>query len=127
MAVTLSGSVSIVEQGLRIGSVDFTIVGENMFRSSRSVAASTTNELVTCEVDYTDLLLVYIHGDQDFTLKTEDSTTPEQTFTFVANEPILWTDSSPVSCPFTTSFDNMYVTTGAIPASLNLTIILLSQ
>lgn len=118
-------SVTVTENGARIGAASQTVDEESAFRYASNVPASTTDRQVPVSVDFSELKLVFIHSDAAVTVETDDSAAPDQTFSLAADQFIFWCSSMPTTCPITTDFEHIYLTTGAIGSDgANVTIIL---
>ena len=61
-------------------------------------------------VVFANCKLVYIYSSTACTIKTEETGSPEQTFSVPAGGYIAWDASSAQACPFTTDFTGLYVT-----------------
>ena len=71
---------------------------------------SDADKLVELNIDISQLQCIVIHADQPMTLETNDGTTPDDTFGFLAGDMIDWSTSSPEPNPFTADITALYVT-----------------
>jgi hypothetical protein len=75
-----------------------------------SVATGETNKQVTASVPSSGLKTFTITSDQDVTIKTNSSGSPQETFTIKANKPLAWItgggggQASPIAGPVTALF-----------------------
>jgi hypothetical protein len=100
-------------------SVTLTGIEEN--NRDQSVAASTTNLLVPLAFVVADLQSIYIFSDQDLTLKTNSSGSPQETITLKANKPLAWYKDCGLPVPFAGDVTALYVTNaGATLANFSL-------
>lgn len=80
------------------------------------VAASTTNQLFTVAIDISELESIFLVTDGVLTIKTNDSGSPDDTFVFAANMPLIWVNGYPTidgtsQNPFDADVTKMYLTT----------------
>lgn len=77
------------------------------------VAASTTNQMFTIAIDVSELESLFLVTDGDMTIKTNSGSSPDDTFTMVANMPLIWVRGYPTSNPLGTDVTALYLTTGS--------------
>lgn len=75
-----------------------------------SVADSTTDDQVVMSVDVSAIKSAFIVSDQAVTIETNNGTTPDDTFTLVANVPLEWNESSPLANPFSADITGLFIT-----------------
>ena len=111
MAFTNTCTYSILYNGARYEWSDNQSAGER-HDISESVPDSSTDLAITWSADVSEVKSLMILSDQALTLETNDGTTPTDTFTLVANEPIIWTAGAPgsPSCPLTADVTALYAT-----------------
>ena len=75
-----------------------------------SVPSPSTNLLVALVIDISQLKAFFMVADAALTVKTNSSGAPQETFTLVADQPIIWTSVSGVAIPFAGDVTALYVT-----------------
>lgn len=112
---TFQLNTNVTRNGAQLQSVATTTTQESVYEYDNATHPIGTNvELVPAvTVDFSECKLVYIYSSTACTIKTEDSGSPEQTFSVPAGGYIAWDASSAQSCPFTTDFTGLYVTNAA--------------
>jgi hypothetical protein len=99
------------------------LTGQEEINVGIAIAPSSTNQqIANFAFTLAKLQGVYILSDQNLTLKTNSTGSPQDTITITANEPFEWNNTSGIAAPFAGSVTALYVTTGAILASANLNI-----
>jgi len=102
LTVTAGTAVSVDES--------FDCTGENNI--SESIGAGQTNKLVNFACDVSTLVSLFIKVSAACVIKTNDSGTPDDTFTFLEAGWIVWNNLMPaeVACPLTADVTALYVT-----------------
>jgi hypothetical protein len=104
------------------------LTGQEELNIGIVIATGVTNQQITpFSFTLAKLQDIYILSDQDLTLKTNSTGSPQETLTIKANQPFAWYVGSGIPAPFAGNVTALYVTTGAIPASANLNIRTLVQ
>jgi hypothetical protein len=77
-----------------------------------NVDAGATNFMRALTVNFTQIVSMGIHSTKAVTIKTNSSSAPDQTFTLIAGQGIVWdtTDLSVTACPITTNLTKVYIT-----------------
>lgn len=75
-----------------------------------AIADGQTNKLVACTLDISQLKALVVMSTKDMTLKTNDSSTPDDEFDLLANDPIVFTDGEHETNPLTADVTALYVT-----------------
>jgi hypothetical protein len=86
------------------------------------IPASTANvaiESVIFNFGSLQQAILYASGG-NLTLKTNNATTPNQTFTMLANQPLVWNYGSPITNPFTANVTAGFFATNAETANVTL-------
>lgn len=85
---------------------------DGQFALEVAVPAASTNFSIICPVDASQLKSVVMWSDAACTVvaKASGGSTVD-TFTFVANKPLLWQFGFPTSCPVTGDYATLEVTT----------------
>src|SRR5574343_1599386 len=99
--------------GVAIASAITTTSGQEL-NISENIPQSSTDLLVACVVDVSQLKSVYIASDYDVTIETNDGTSPGETLAVKGGKPITWVYGDTVACPLTVDVTALYCTTGAI-------------
>lgn len=68
----------------------FDLTGGSEQNLDEAVAAGSNPLSIAFPLDVSALKLLYIVADQDLVVKTNDNTTPNNTFTLVAGVPFVW-------------------------------------
>lgn len=77
----------------------------------QTIADSTTDGEYNMAADVSTMSYLYIESDQDITIETNDGTTPDDTLTITANNPVIWYTGCFYSNPITTNITtNIFVT-----------------
>lgn len=87
-----------------------------------SIANSTTDGQVAFALDFSQAKLLYILADGVCTIETNSGSTPDDTFTMAANEPIVWTNLSQLTNPIGTDITTDIFVTNSSGASVRLRI-----
>ena len=90
-----------------------TDTGNTLATTTTTFPASSTNASLTLAFTKANLQSSYIVADQNCTIKTNNSATPSETLTLVANIPhptYSWSKSSGVTNPWTTDVTTAFVT-----------------
>lgn len=74
------------------------------------VVDAATDFLININLDVDKLSLIYIESDQDVTLETNDGTTPQESFSLLANKPLVWHSGSHLANPFSGDITAFYFT-----------------
>lgn len=80
-----------------------------------TVPDSSSNMLVNFTLDVSELKALYIVCDKAILIETNNSGSPVETITLVANEPLIWHTGLEHANPFgSTDVTALYLTTGAV-------------
>ena len=89
MAFTVRVTKGAAEGTTSISStVDHTC--ETVLKLQETIANGATDALQLIAIDVTQLKAFAMVSDQAMTVKTNNSGTPQETFTLVANKPVVW-------------------------------------
>ena len=77
---------------------------------SESIPDSSTDLEVAWAVDISELKALLIVADGALTVKTNSSSTPDDTFTLVVNTPIVWEDANSSGNPLSADVTSIFVT-----------------
>lgn len=70
---------------------------------SETIAALASSFEVNCAIDISALKSIYVNGSGAMTLAFYNGVTARESITLVANEPLVWTHKSLLTCPLVTS------------------------
>lgn len=115
MAVNSSISYTANGGAVPISGVTSSASGTSGTEIDVDVPASTTNQLFTVSIDISELESIFLVTDGALTIKTNDSGTPDDTFVFTANMPLIWVNGYPTidgssQNPFDADVTKMYLT-----------------
>jgi len=68
----------------------FTEADGSVIDVTAAIPDSSTDKLVVCALDVSQIKAIYILSDQDVTLETNDGTTPDDTIALKAGVPYIW-------------------------------------
>ena len=102
----------------------FSLGGQSLSIPADSATADTTVKLETTvndgmtnfhrvlSVDASEIVMMGIHTTKAITIKTNSSSAPDQTFSLLANQGIVWSvnDESVTTCPIDTDITDVYIT-----------------
>ena len=74
-----------------------------------SIATGTTDKAIACAITLANLKAVVMLSDYDLTIKTNSSSTPQETLALDAGVPLVWIDDNP-GCPFAGNVTQMFAT-----------------
>jgi hypothetical protein len=86
------------------------ISGNREIGVSQAVIAAQTNLLIPMSYLVANLKSIFILSDQNCTIKTNSSGSPQETITLVANVPFVWQYQSGVTVPFAGDVTAWYIT-----------------
>jgi hypothetical protein len=72
---------------------------------SEAIADSSTDLEVALVIDVSVLKSIVIQSDQDITVETNSGSSPADTFTILANNPLAWNSNGPLPNPFASATD----------------------
>ena len=85
---------------------------------SESIPDSSTDLLVDFVLDVSAAVSVFISSDQAITVKTNSSSTPDDTIVLSANVPYMWNSNDTGTLVFGTDITALYVTNSSGSAAL---------
>jgi hypothetical protein len=92
--------------------------GQTQAAFDGTIAANTTNQLVSISWPVTGMQSVLLSSNVNLTVLTNSTTTPGQTINLLANIPIVWGPQQGGANPITVAVTALYVTNGtANPAT----------
>ncbi len=103
---TFKNTVKAEEESLN--SIEQSWVADAHTKINPTIPASTTNLLIDIAFTVAGLKSCWISSDKAVTIKTNDSTTPQETITIAAGIPLIWNANSGVN-QFAGDVTAMYV------------------
>jgi len=107
----LTAKVEIqIEQIGSIFTSSNTLEGTARIDVVESVLDGVSDGLVNFALDVSQAKLVFMQSDQDLTVKTNDSGSPQETISLTAGKPLLWVPDFPEApTPFSDDVTALYV------------------
>lgn len=99
--------------------------GSQIVNLQESCANSATTELVVA-IDVSEISAILIHSTQAVTLKTNDSGTPDETVSIVADVPYIWHTDSYFSNVLETDITSLFIT-NASGAAATVTVVVVTD
>lgn len=103
------GSVALSDSVVQSGE----IAGE----ANIAVAANATNQQEAVAFSHTNLRQIYIKSDVTLTLKTNSTSSPDNTITITAGVPFVWNYQSGITNPFSAAVATCYFTNATAGAA----------
>lgn len=108
MAIKHQVQTVVTDGALRITSLaEQDVSGSAMIEES--IANPSTNQLVSVMIVASQIKSFFLWSDQDLTVKTNNSSTPQETFNLKANKPLVWLTGMP-NTPISGNVTALYVT-----------------
>lgn len=92
-----------------IASTTSTVTGDQELNYDSAVAAGAVNAHVVASILHATLLSVCLYSDQAVTIKTNSTSSPEETITLAAKQQIAWNNLSTGACPFSGDITALYI------------------
>lgn len=100
-----------------ITSVTSSYVGDAEVGLDDTVAATTTNKEFDLAVTKANILSMVLTCDKAVTVKTNSSSTPQETITLAAGQAIVWASDHTESAPFSSNITKFFVTNAGSAAA----------
>lgn len=108
----ISKSLSIA--GTTVGGTVQTVLGDEAVVVQKSLAIGTNLE-IDVAVNLSQVVAMGIEADKDCTVKTNNSTTPDDTVVLKAGQPLMWITGDPAGTQFfTADVTKFFVTTTVV-------------
>lgn len=108
MAITHTVQSVVTDGGFRfVASKELTVTAAAQYQES--VANSASDLAVAITIESTSLKVFALQSDQDITVKTNDSGSPQETITLKANQPVIWTEGQ-ANVPISGDVTALYIT-----------------
>ena len=98
-------------------STPVTITADGEINADISIDASAVDKQATIAIDVSVLKCLVLSCDKGLTIQTNDGTTPDDTLTLTANEPLIWWSTSGITCPLTVDVTDLYCTRAGADAA----------
>lgn len=90
-----------------------------------AIAAATTNAPLLVAFTIGKLKVLVISSDVAVTVKTNSTSSPQDTIAILAGKPLVWTNDSYFACPISGSVTEVYVTNaGGVVANFKMRLLL---
>lgn len=73
-------------------------------------SGAVTDELHNIAIDVSELSSIMMLASANMTIETNSSSAPDNTYTLLANIPLIWQQSSGITNPVTTDVTKIYIT-----------------
>lgn len=113
MAITHTVGYNFSKDGSAVTSFSSSESQDGEVNLDVTIAAGASAFSVLCHVTQTAVKSIFINCDAAMTVVTKNGASTVDTFTFVANKPLIWQNGFPTSCPFTADFTTLAVTSTA--------------
>ena len=91
-------------------SASVALTGSEELNLDFSLAANTTNQQEALAFTKTLLQSVFVYSDQNITIKTNSTSTPQDTLTINAGDPLVWDVNCGLAEPFAGNVTTAYFT-----------------
>lgn len=96
-------------------------VGVRELNIDAAVAASTTNQQELLSFTAASLLEIFISSTQNVTIKTNSSSSPQETLTITGGDPLQWDNTCGIAIPFSGDVTSIFITNaGASSATVSI-------
>lgn len=108
-------SHKIVQNWERVGANE-SVVGEKTVTAELEInadiafAQNASNAASSLAIDVSALKSLFIKSTTPITLETNNATTPDDSFSLEADEPLVWHEDSPYACPLGTDVTQIFIT-----------------
>lgn len=82
-----------------------------------SVPASTTNKEYDLAVSKTDIKSMVLYSDVAVTIKTNSSSTPQETIALAAKQSLIWASDHSETCPFANDVTKFFISNAGTAAA----------
>lgn len=110
MAITHTHALALTVAGVRLSDTSVDVSGGSEKRIDESVSNGATDLEIAFTCDQSELESFIMLSDKALTVKTNDSSMPDDTFTLVANQPVAWNSLNGTTCPITADVTSIFVT-----------------
>lgn len=108
--MTQSVSIEAQMDGVTRISAAFTETLGSLMDLDETVATGQTDKELVCRVETSGLRIFAINSDQDVTVKTNSSGSPNETWTLKRNKPLVWANNMGLGFPLLADLTSIFVT-----------------
>ena len=109
MAITHTVAYNFIKDGSAVASFSSSESQDGEINLDVTIAAGASAFSIICPVTQTAVKSIFINCDADMTVVTKNGATTVNTFTFVANKPLIWQVGFPTTIPFSGDFTTLAV------------------
>lgn len=113
MAITHTVAYNFSKDGSALTSFSSSESQDGEINLDVTIAAGASAFSIICPITQTAAKSIFINCDANMTVVTKNGATTVDTFTFVANKPLIWQVGFPTTCPFTADFTTLAVSSTA--------------
>jgi hypothetical protein len=113
MAITHTVAYNFSKDGSAVTSFSSSESQDGEINLDVTIAAGASAFSVICPITQTVVKSIFINCDADMTVLTKNGAATVNTFTFLANKPLIWQVGFPTTCPFTADFTTLAVSSSA--------------
>lgn len=113
MAITHTVAYNFSKDGSAVTNFSSSESQDGEINLDVTIAPGASSFSVICPVSQTVVKSIFINCDANMTVVTKNGATTVDTFTFVANKPLIWQNGFPTTCPFTADFTTLSVSSTA--------------
>ena len=109
MAITHTVAYNFSKDGSALTSFSSSESQDGEINLDVTIAAGASAFSVLCPITQTVVKSIFINCSADMTVVTKNGATTVNTFTFVANKPLIWQVGFPTAIPFSADFTTLAV------------------
>jgi hypothetical protein len=113
MAITHTVAYNFSKDGSSVTSFSSSESQDGEINLDVIIAPGASAFSVLCHVTQSVTKSIFIQCDANMTVITKNGATTVDTFTFLANKPLIWQVGFPTTCPFTADFTTFAVSSSA--------------
>ncbi len=113
MAITHTVAYNFSKDGSALTSFSSSESQDGEVNLDVTIAAAASNFSVICPITLSAVKSIFINCEADMTVVTKNGATTVNTFTFLANKPLIWQIGFPTAIPFGGDFTTLAVTSTA--------------
>lgn len=113
MAITHTVAYNFSKDGSAVTSFSSSESQDGEINLDVTIAPGASSFSVICPVTQAVVKSIFINCDANMTVVTKNGASAVDTFTFVANKPLIWQVGFPTTCPFTADFTTLAVSSTA--------------
>lgn len=86
------------------------LTGDHQQSLSVAVPDEAEDQEVAISIDQSQIKSLYLVSDQDVTIETNNGTTPDDTISLLAGQPLVWQADDYYACPITVDVTSLFIT-----------------